>query len=154
MASLTRLDRSPAAVLLAVAVGGALGALLRHGIEVGLAVPGPGFPWPTLAVNVSGSAALALVGVLPAVHRRPLLQSLLGPGLLGGYTTFSAYAEQGRRLLERGELGLAAGYLLGTVAGCLAGCLAGAALGTWLTGPARTDRDGDDRRTGRRGVAP
>ena len=139
MASLTRSDRS-GAVLVAVAVGGALGALLRHGLEVALPVPDLGFPWPTLAINVSGSAALALAGALPVVQGRPVLLGLLGPGLLGGYTTFSAYAEQGRRLLDGGQPALAAGYLLGTAAGCVAGCLAGAALGSRLTGRGSTDR--------------
>ena len=148
MASLTRSDRS-GAVLVAVALGGALGALLRHGVEVALPVPGLGFPWPTLAINVSGTAALALVGVLPAVRGRPVVHGLLGPGLLGGYTTFSAYAEQGRGLLDGGQPVLAAGYLLGTVAGCVAGCLAGAALGSRLTGCGTTGRDSP-----RRGTAP
>ena len=148
MASLTRSDRS-ATVLVAVALGGALGALLRHGVEVALPVPGLGFPWPTLAINVSGAAARALVAVLPLVQGRPVLRGLLGPGLLGGYTTFSAYAEQGRRLLDGGQPVLAAGYLLGTVAGCVAGCLAGAAVGSRLIRRGSTDRE-----PRRRGMAP
>ena len=54
-----------------------------------------------------------------------MLAAALGPGLLGGYTTFSAYAEQGRRLLAADEPGVALGYLLGTLLACLLGCLAG-----------------------------
>ena len=124
------------AVLLAVACGGATGALLRHGVDVALPVAVLGFPWPTLLVNVTGATALAVVGLLPAVRRRPVLLGLLGPGLLGGWTTLSAYAEQGRRLLEGGRPDLALGYLLGTLAACIVGCLVGAAVGRRLTGPA------------------
>ena len=126
------------AVLFAVAVGGALGALVRHGVDVAAAVPEDGFPWSTLVVNVSGSAALAALGAFPAVGRRPVLQGFLGPGVLGGYTTLSAYAEQGRRLLAADQTTLALGYLLGTLAGCLAACLVAAALVRRLTrgGPA------------------
>ena len=121
-------DRARVVLLVAVAVGGSLGALLRHGMDV--AVPGGGqaFPWPTLVVNVTGSAALAALGASPGVHRRPVLRAFLGPGLLGGYTTLSAYAEQGRALLAADQTWLALGYLLGTVAGCLAACLGAAAL--------------------------
>jgi CrcB protein len=53
------------------------------------------------------------------VRNRPLLTAGLGPGLLGGYTTLSTYAEQGRALLADGRAGLAAAYLLGTLAACL-----------------------------------
>ncbi len=118
--------------LLAVAAGGAVGALLRHGVDVAFPVAVLGFPWPTLLVNVAGSATLAALGVAPAVRRRPALAGLLGPGVIGGFTTFSAYAEQGRRLVDGGQHGLALGYLLGTLAGCLAGCVAGRLAATGL----------------------
>ena len=113
--------RGPVLVL-AVAAGAAVGALLRHAVDLAAPVAGSAFPWPTLAVNVTGAAALAVVGALPGVRRRPVLTAGLGPGVLGGYTTFSTYAEQGRGLLAAGEPGLALGYLLGTLAGCLAVC--------------------------------
>lgn len=122
-------------VLLAVALGGASGALLRHGTDQAFAVAALDFPWPTLAVNTSGSASLALLGVVPAVRGRPVLLGFCGPGLLGGWTTLSTYAEQGRRLLEGGRPGLAAGYLLGTLVGCLLACTAAAALGRRLVPP-------------------
>ena len=111
--------------LLVVAVGGACGALLRHGIDVTFPVGALAFPWPTLVVNVTGSGALAGLAVLPAVREQPLLAALVGPGLVGGYTTFSAYAEQTRRLLDGGQPMVALCYLLGTLLGCLLGCLAG-----------------------------
>ena len=75
---------------------------------------GAGFPWTTFAINVTGSLALALLPALAVVRRRPVLAVALGPGVLGGYTTLSTYAEQGRALLADGRAGLAAAYLLGT----------------------------------------
>lgn len=105
-------------VYLAVALGGALGAVLRW--AVGDAVPdGAGFPWTTFAINVTGSLVLALLPVFDAVRRRRILAAALGPGLLGGYTTLSAYSEQTRALLADGQTATALLYLLGTLAACL-----------------------------------
>jgi CrcB protein len=105
--------------LVAVAVGGALGALARWGLLE--AFPhGDGFPWATLGINVSGSALLALLATLAAVRARPLLAIALGPGLLGGFTTLSTYAEETRVLAEAGRPLLAAAYVVGTLAACLA----------------------------------
>ncbi len=150
MASLTRPGRpSCTSVVAAVALGGAAGALLRHGVDVVAPVPPLGFPWPTLVVNTTGSAALAALLVVTAVQRRPVLRAFLGPGLLGGWTTLSTYAEQGRRLLEAGRPGLALGYLLGTVAACLVGCVLGAALarslGAGADGPVEVPDGGAPR---------
>ena len=103
---------------LAVALGGAVGGALRWWL--GDVVPdGRDFPWTTFAINVSGSLALAVLPAVALVRRRPALAAGLGPGLLGGYTTLSTYAEQGRALLGSGQVGLAAAYLLGTLAACL-----------------------------------
>jgi CrcB protein len=105
-------------IYLAVALGGALGAVLRWAL--GDAVPdGTGFPWTTFAINVTGSLALALLPVFEAVRRRRILAAALGPGLLGGYTTLSTYSEQTRSLLADGQLTTALLYLLGTLAACL-----------------------------------
>jgi CrcB protein len=108
---------SPAA-LLAVAIGGALGAVTRWGLGE-VAPDGGGFPWTTLAINLSGSFLLALLPLWATVRRHPLAPLFLGPGVLGGYTTLSAYAEQGRALLADGSTVLALAYLLGTLASCL-----------------------------------
>ena len=106
------------AVLLAVSTGGAAGAVLRW--SAGEVAPdGTGFPWTTFTVNVVGSLLLAALPALGAVRHRRLLALALGPGVLGGFTTMSAYAEQGRGLLADGRPGLAAAYLLGTLAACL-----------------------------------
>jgi CrcB protein len=105
----------------AVAVGGAAGAVLRH--LLGEAFAPSGFPWVTFAINVSGSFLLALLPALlshPAVgRRRPALAAALGPGLLGGYTTLSAYSEESRALLADGDLLVAVAYVVGTLVCCL-----------------------------------
>jgi fluoride exporter len=105
-------------IFLAVALGGALGAVLRWAL--GDAVPdGAGFPWTTFVVNVTGSLVLGLLPVFDAVRRRRVLAAGLGPGLLGGYTTLSTYSEQTRALLADGQTTTALLYLLGTLAACL-----------------------------------
>lgn len=126
-----------ATTLVVVAVGGTLGALLRWALtEV---VPdGGGIPWTTFAINVAGCFVL---GVLPRLVRRAPhdVGLALGPGLLGGFTTFAAYADQARALVASGQAGLAAAYVVGTVAACLAA----AALGHCLAhgrGPLELDR--------------
>jgi fluoride exporter len=116
--------------LLAVALGGALGALLRWAIGE-LAHDGSGFPWTTFAINVSGTFLLALLPALRAVRERPVLPLFLGTGVLGGFTTLSTYAEQGRNLLAAGDIVLAGAYLFGT----LAACLLAVTLARQLSGP-------------------
>lgn len=119
-------------VLAVIALGGAVGAGLRHAVSEAVPRAAGEFPWATLAVNVSGCLALgALMVVL--LETRPharYLRPLLGVGLLGGYTTFSAYALEVRDLVDAGQAGTAGAYLLGSVAGGLLavqlGLLAGA----------------------------
>jgi len=108
-----------APALAAVAVGGAAGALLRYCLTTAFPDGSGSFPWTILAVNVSGCFLLALLPGLTVVRRRPLLTPLLGPGLLGGFTTLSAYAEQSRALAAGGHAVLAASYVVGTLATCL-----------------------------------
>jgi CrcB protein len=105
-------------LLAAVAAGGAVGAVLRY--AVGEAAPdGSGFAWTTFAINVTGSTLLAGLLLLPLARRSPVWAAGLGPGLLGGFTTFSATSEQARALLADGRSGLAAAYVVGTLAACL-----------------------------------
>ena len=103
----------------AVALGAALGAVVRH--LLGEAFPGDatGFPWVTFWINVSGSFLLALLPAFPVVRRHEVLPPLLGTGVLGGYTTLSACSEQTRHLIDIGSQGLGATYLLGTFVACL-----------------------------------
>lgn len=121
----------------AVAVGGALGALGRHGLDLALPLRTGGFPLATFLINVSGclliGALVVLLTELTAAH--PLLRPFLVTGVLGGYTTFSTYAVQTQALLAGGHLGTALGYLGGTLAAALAATWAGVSL-TRLAGRA------------------
>jgi CrcB protein len=116
--------------LLLVLLGGAAGAGLRYEAgRLALRQFGPGFPWGTLAVNLAGGLAMGLLaGALSGVGMtsRPAWL-LLGVGLLGGFTTFSAYSLDLFLMLERGRAGLALAYGAGSALGAL-GLLA---LGYW-----------------------
>jgi CrcB protein len=114
------------AVLAAVAAGGALGASARHGLTLAWPAAPGGLPWAVLAVNTAGCA---LIGVLMALVgergpgrgglRHPLARPFLGTGVLGGFTTYSAYALDTVRLLEEGAAGTALLYLSATLAAAL-----------------------------------
>ena len=109
----------PMTHLLLVALGGAIGASLRHlaGLFC-MRVLGHAFPWGTAFVNVTGSLAMGLlIGWL--AHRASgtsqELRLFLATGLLGGFTTFSAFSLDVATLYERGQLAVAAGYVLASV---------------------------------------
>ncbi|MEH0934736.1 fluoride efflux transporter FluC [Micromonospora psammae] len=120
----------PRAVLGAVAVGGALGALARAGVQHALPHPAAGFPWATFAVNLTGCFLIgALMAVLPRLGTgRPLLRPFLGVGVLGGYTTFATYAVDVHSVFRAGAPVTALSYLAATVLGALAAVWAGDAL--------------------------
>ncbi|CAM3702316.1 fluoride efflux transporter FluC [Nocardioides zeicaulis] len=122
---MSRRSLRPDLVLL-VAVGGALGALLRHAVDV--LAPAGLFPWPTLAINVVGSFALGALPLLAVVRRSPSVAATLGPGVLGGFTTVSAWAGQTRALAADGHAPTAGLYLALT----LAAGLGAAAIGQHL----------------------
>ncbi len=86
---------------------------------------------------------LALLPAVAAVRRRPLLTLALGPGLLGGYTTLSAYADDARALFADARPGLAAAYLLGTLAACLVAITVAQHLSTSAEQRAFADEEGD-----------
>lgn len=113
-----------------VVIGGALGTWLRAGL--GHLLPrGPGeWPWATLAVNFVGAFVLAVLLELLARLRRGFvpLRLLLGTGLLGGFTTYSAFAVETVDLLRFGRPWLALGYAGATLAGGLLLSLAGLRL--------------------------
>ncbi|MFD5553575.1 fluoride efflux transporter CrcB [Streptomyces sp. NPDC127068] len=120
-------------VLAAVACGGALGAGARYGAVLLRPTPAGAFPWTTLTVNAVGCA---LIGVLMAALTAartpgPLVRPFLGTGVLGGFTTFSAYAVDVQQLVRQGEGTRAAGYLLLTPLCALAAVWAGARLTRW-----------------------
>lgn len=115
---------------LAIAAGGALGALARHGLWLGATRAfGASFPWGTLAVNVVGCFAIGVVFVALDEHpSAPTLRALLMTGVLGGFTTFSAFALDAHGLTEAGFPDRAALYVASSVLVCLAACWFGAAL--------------------------
>ena len=117
--------------ILAVALGGAAGALARHGVSTAVAAAfGPRFPLGTLVVNVAGSFAMGWLFALFAerVHVSPEMRLLVMTGLLGAFTTFSTFSVETLALLHAGRwLAGAANVVLG-----VALCLAAAWLGTLL----------------------
>jgi CrcB protein len=113
-----------------VAVGGAVGALARWAVGQAFPTRAEAFPWATFAVNVIGCALLAAVALAPFVRRRPVVVALLGPGVLGGFTTLSTYSDETRALLAGGDPGTAAAYVLGTLVACLAAVAAVDRLGS------------------------
>ena len=106
-------------LLLAVAAGGATGAGMRWQLGIWFPTEPADFPWTTFAINVCGSALLALLPAWTFVRRHPALPPALGTGVLGGFTTLSAYSEESRALLAAGEAVTAAAYLIGTLGACL-----------------------------------
>ena len=117
---------------LIVFIGGGIGASLRHGVN--LLTPrllGTAFPYATMFENVSGSLVMGLLAGYFAFKSGETAQSwrlFLTTGILGGYTTFSTYSLDSLLLYERGEIGLAATYVLGSVVLSLAGVMAGIAM--------------------------
>ena len=115
---------SPLAATVNVAIGGAFGAALRYHFGRALtawlgAAPMSAFPFATLAVNTIGSLLMGfLAGWLAArgVGDSGQLRLLLGVGLLGGFTTFSAFSLELVLLVQRGQLAVAALYVLLSVA--------------------------------------
>jgi fluoride exporter len=116
---------------LLVFVGGGLGATLRHLINVTCArCLGTGFPWGTFIINLTGSTAMGLIAGYLAFKGEASQpwRLFLMTGILGGYTTFSAYSLDAALLYERGELASAALYVVGSVVLSIAGLFAGLAL--------------------------
>lgn len=114
--------------LMLVAIGGAAGAGARFLVNTwALYAFGPGFPWGTFAVNILGSFAMGVIaqamvmGADLPVGTRLLIMT----GILGGFTTFSAFALDIVLLVERGEGWLAAGYAMLSVAGAVAALVLG-----------------------------
>jgi len=104
-------------IVLAVAVGGALGSLLRYFLA-GAIQPAwwPGFPFGIFIVNVSGGVAMGVIVALGAVKfQMPQeLRAFLTVGILGGYTTFSTFSLDSALLIERGAWAQAAAYVVGS----------------------------------------
>ena len=114
----------------AVAAGGALGALARYGLLLAWPTRPGAFPWGTFAINVAGCFAIGVLMVVVTELRpaHPLVRPFLGTGVLGGFTTFSTYAEEIRALLRPEWMATAVLYLAGTLVAALAATVAGMRL--------------------------
>ena len=114
---------------LLAALGGALGALARWGVAEALPSPGDGWPWATLLVNLTGCLLIGLLtGVLARRSPEPAwARPFLAVGVLGGYTTYSAFAVEAVTLTDAGAPGLAAAYVLASVVGGVLAVAAGVA---------------------------
>jgi CrcB protein len=116
--------------LLQVALGGGLGATLRYGLGLGIVrATGPSdFPVAILTANVVGSFLMGTFVVLAARHGLTHLSPLVATGLLGGFTTFSAFSLEAANLWERGASGQAAVYVALSVVLSIAALFVGMAL--------------------------
>ena len=121
-----------------VAIGGAAGSCLRYWVSLmlGPITIGQGFPWATFTANVLGSLGLGLVFVLG--EDRTLfgadVRLLLGTGVMGGFTTYSAFNLESIGLMQSAAWGRAALYMGGTVLVCLAAGAMGVMLGRAIRG--------------------
>ncbi len=109
------------------ALGGAVGALARWGVAEAVG-PSGGWPWATLLVNLTGCFLLGVVlGVVGRRSPEPSwVKPFLGVGVLGGYTTYSAFAVEVVELVDDGALAVAAGYVAASVLGGVLAVAAGA----------------------------
>src|SRR5215469_5129225 len=115
-------------ILLAVAVGGAIGSLARYFIAGQIqSAAWPGFPWGIFVVNISGGFIMGLIVELSALKLSlsPELRAFLTVGILGGYTTFSTFSLDSALLIERGDYVGAAAYIAGSAILSVAALFAG-----------------------------
>jgi fluoride exporter len=122
-------------LLLLVCAGGAIGAGLRHLVNIGaIRLLGIGFPWGTLTVNIVGSFLMGvLIEALALRYSGSLeVRAFLATGLLGGLTTFSAFSLDFAIQLQRGDHMLAALYLIGSVSLAIIALFVGFSAGRML----------------------
>ncbi len=118
-------------LFLLACAGGALGSGARYLTYVAAAYwPGTAFPWATLTVNVVGSFAMGILIELILLRYEGSLElrTFLATGILGGFTTFSAFSLDAVRLYEGGEAGAAVIYVLASVVLSILACFAGLAI--------------------------
>ncbi|WP_298258334.1 fluoride efflux transporter CrcB [uncultured Litoreibacter sp.] len=118
---------------LQVALGGAIGAALRFLAGVGvLKLTGSGFPLAIMSVNIFGSFLMGLFVVIAAKTSNTHLSPFIMTGVLGGFTTFSAFSLEAFTLFERGQTGAAGLYVLASVILSIAGLIAGVMIARGL----------------------
>jgi len=123
-------------MILSIAAGGAVGASARYFLSSQIThVIGPGFPWGILIVNILGCFTMGVIAELAALtwNMSPEMRAFLTTGVLGGFTTFSAFALDTAVLTERGDLVNAMIYVAGSVGGSVAALFFGLALVRALT---------------------
>ena len=116
--------------LFLVVVGGGIGAGIRHLTNIGaLRLVGPNYPWGTIVINIVGSFAMGLfIATLMRRGGSNELRLFVATGILGGFTTFSAFSLDFATLWERGATLPAFGYALASVVGAIIALF----LGLWL----------------------
>ena len=118
--------------MISVALGGAIGASARYLTGQALLRVTGGFPWGTLTVNILGSLLMGLAFVILS-QSGPKWMPLLMTGVLGGFTTFSAFSLDAFQLYERGQSGAALSYVVASVVFSIAALIAGIAIARSLT---------------------
>ena len=121
--------------LFAIAAGGALGSVLRYGLSTWVhSVVGRGFPYGTLAVNVLGCLAMGFLFVLlvERMGENTILRAGLLIGVLGGFTTFSAFSIETFNLIEQGALVKATGNMAASLVLCIGATWLGVLLARQL----------------------
>lgn len=119
-------------VLIFIAMGGAIGAVLRYGASLGVySFMGRGFPYGTLFVNVTGSLLMGLLGVLmlERFNIGPEWRAAVLVGVLGSFTTFSTFSIETLNLLEQGDVMRAVTNILLSVLVCLVAVWFGVLIG-------------------------
>jgi len=147
-ARVTRPPFAQARYLLAVFVGGAIGATVRYLLEDAFANPDVAWPWPTFLINLSGSLvlgfgyrALALSG--PDAGWRRLARIGGGTGVIGGYTTYSAFALEATQLIRADQIAIGTAYALTSVVLGIACAWVGATLAQHIVQPATDEGDAE-----------
>jgi fluoride exporter len=109
--------------------GGAIGAGLRYGLSQAVPYAGNGWPWATFAANMFGGLAMGVLAawILRGDNSAEPLRLFVGVGVLGGFTTFSAFSLEMAQMVQRGQTGLAAGYAAASVLLALGALFAGMA---------------------------
>ena len=113
---------------LLVGLGGAIGAMGRHGANIAIGSLPNGFPAATFLVNITGSIAMGLlIGWLAQAtpQYQHEIRLFLAVGVFGGFTTFSSFSLDTIALIERGDFVLAAAYVIGSVLLAVAGLMMG-----------------------------
>ena len=115
--------------IILVMSGGAIGAVLRYGLSRALPVGAAGWPWPTFAANIFGGLCMGILAIwlLRGDSAAEPLRLFIGVGVLGGFTTFSAFSLEIAQMVQRGQLGMAAAYAVASVLLALGATFAGMA---------------------------